>query len=342
MAWMARHEGARRDPTRLVPACASVVCVAVRYDGAGDDPDEDARRSGLVARYARARDYHKAMGKSVRRLAAWIEERTGSPARGFVDTAPVLERAFSERAGLGWIGKNACLIHPKFGSWLLLGEVLTAARLEPDDGPHLDHCGSCTACLDVCPTDAIVEPGVVDANACIAHWTIEHRGPIPRERREGNGRWMFGCDLCQTCCPWNREAGIERRARGASGGALWEARAGLDALDPEEMLALDEATFRARYSGTPLMRAKWDGMRRNACVVLGNVGDPSGIPALVGALADADPVVRGHAAWALGRIGGAGAADALRGRGREETEPDVRDEIRDALAAVAGASAERE
>ncbi|MHC4992035.1 MAG: epoxyqueuosine reductase, partial [Planctomycetota bacterium] len=176
------------------------------------------------------------------------------------------------------------------------------AELEPDAGPHVDHCGTCTACVDGCPTNAIVADGVVDSNLCISYWTIEHRGPIPRERRAGLGEWIFGCDVCQEVGPWNASF-----ARDASADPF-ESRDDLRALDAAELLELDEATFRARYSGTALMRAKWEGMRRNACLVLGNLGDTAALPVLRRALEDVDPVVRSHAGWAISRIAGTGSS----------------------------------
>ena len=213
-----------------------------------------------------------------------------------MDTGPVLERAWAERAGLGWIGKNANLLTRDLGSWILLGEILTEAPLDPDPGPHEDFCGTCTACLDACPTKAIEEPRIVDSNACISYWTIEHRGAIPEARREGIGDWIFGCDVCQDVCPWNVSF-----AEAASDDPFAR-REDLDGLDPADLLALDERTFRARYSGTSLMRARWDGMRRNACVVLGNRGDAAAIPALRAASSDPDPVVAESARWAIERI----------------------------------------
>jgi epoxyqueuosine reductase len=182
------------------------------------------------------------------------------------------------------------------GSWLLLGEILAVAELEPDAGPHADHCGSCTACIDSCPTEAIVEDGVVDSNRCISYWTIEHRGGIPEEHRAGIGEWIFGCDVCQDVCPWNHSFARPQEADPFS------IRADLGGLDPEHVLEMDEATFRSTFQGTALMRAKWEGMRRNACLVLGNRRDARAVPALTRALRDGDPVVRDHAAWALARI----------------------------------------
>jgi epoxyqueuosine reductase len=282
MGWLARTAELRTDPRRLLPGCKSVVSVAWSHAPSGGGP---------VARYAHGRDYHRVLGKRLRDLATWLTEISGAPARAFVDSGPVLERAWARRSGLGWIGKNGCVITRDLGSWILLGEILSAAELEPHAAPHAELCGTCTACLDACPTGAIVSDGIVDANRCISYWTIEHRGDVPEARRKGNGEWIFGCDVCQEVCPWNR-----RHERGT-------AETELEALDPETILAMDEATFRARYSGTALMRARWDGMRRNACIALGNRRDPRALPALERARSDADPLVRSHATWAIERIG---------------------------------------
>jgi epoxyqueuosine reductase len=297
MAWMARDHGKRADPEAMLPGCKSVVALAVNYWPG--EVEADARPGmARVARYARGRDYHKVMGRKLKELAAWLTTETGAVSRTFVDTGPVLERAWAERAGLGWIGKNANLLTRDLGSWILLGEVLTCATLEPDAGPHEDFCGTCTACLDACPTGAITDPGVVDANACISYWTIEHRGAIPEARREGMADWIFGCDVCQDVCPWNVSF-----AAPATDDPFTK-REDLRGLDPVDVLGLDEATFRTRYSGTALMRARFDGMRRNACIVLGNRGDPEALPALRAAAGDPDPMLRETALWAIARIEG--------------------------------------
>ena len=295
MAWMERHPSARADPGEILPGCRSVVSLALNYR----PPDETGAEgeAARVARYALGRDYHKLLRKKLRRIAAWLEEVTGAAARTFVDTGPVLERAWAEQAGLGWIGKNANLITREMGSWFLLGEILTTARLLPSAGPHADFCGSCTACMEACPTRAIPEPGVVDSRRCISYWTIEHRGPVPEDLRPGFGEWIFGCDICQEVCPWNR-----RFSRPACSDPL-ERREDLSRLEPEQLLAMDEGTFRGLYSGTALMRAKWEGMRRNACIVLGNRRRCEALPVLRRALDDSDPVVRDHAAWAIRVIG---------------------------------------
>jgi epoxyqueuosine reductase len=291
MGWMARSAELRRDPRRVLPGCKSVVSLAWNHGPGGADR---SRHAG-IARYARGRDYHRVLGTRLSRLAAWLAAASGVPARAFVDSGPLLERAWAEASGLGWIGKNSCVITRDLGSWILLGEILSAAALEPDDGPHEDLCGTCTACLEACPTTAILPDRTVDANRCISYWTIEHRGAVPEEQRAGSGDWLFGCDVCQEVCPWNRRFGREPERPEDAGPDL-------ETLDPIEILGMDERTFRRRYSGTALMRARWDGMRRNACVVLGNRGDRAAIPALERARRDADPVVRSHAAWALERI----------------------------------------
>ena len=305
MAWLAREPDKRADPRRLLPGCRSVVVLTMNYfpgEEAAVVPDGRAR----VALYARGRDYHKVVGKKLKRLASWLEEAASARVRAFVDTGPVLERAWAERAGLGWIGKNSCLLTRESGSWLLLAEILTTAELEPDPGPHAEFCGTCTACIEACPTQAIVAPAVVDSNRCISYWTIEHRGPIPARMRTGIDDWIFGCDLCQDVCPWNHKSSSPVPA------GRFEFREDLRGMDPREVLAMDEVTFRARYSGTSLMRARWQGMRRNACVVLGNRRDETALSALRPALDDADPVIRSHAEWAVRRIGGARAEQILR------------------------------
>jgi epoxyqueuosine reductase len=304
MAWMAKDPDKRADPEEMLPGCRSVVALAVNY-WPGDAEPVGRVGSARVARYAHGRDYHKVLGRMLKDLAGWLNTASGALSRTFVDTGPVLERAWAERAGLGWIGKNANLLTRDLGSWILLGEVLTCAELEADAGPHEEFCGTCTACLDACPTAAITSPGVVDSNACISYWTIEHRGSVPAAVRSGMGEWIFGCDVCQDVCPWNVSF-----AKPAADDPFGR-RDDLSGLDPVEILGLDEAAFRARYSGTSLMRARFDGMRRNACIVLGNRGDAGALPALRTAAGDPDPVLREHALWAIAMIEAASAESRL-------------------------------
>jgi epoxyqueuosine reductase len=300
MAWMARDSDRRADPEAMLPGCKSVIALAMNYWPGEAEAKPSAGRA-RVALYAQGRDYHSVLGRKLKDLAAWLAETSGAASRTFVDTGPVLERAWAERAGLGWIGKNANLLTRDLGSWILLGEVLTCAALEPDAGPHADFCGTCTACLEACPTHAIEAPGVVDANACISYWTIEHRGAIPQERRSAMDDWIFGCDVCQEVCPWNGSFAA------LAADDPFTRREDLDGLDPVEIIRLDEAAFRARYSGTSLMRARYDGMRRNACIVLGNRGDSRALPALRAAAEDPDAMLREHALWAIARIEDRGA-----------------------------------
>jgi epoxyqueuosine reductase len=320
MHWMARDPAKRADPRKLLPGCRSVVVLAMNY-WPGDEAARVGESRARVALYARGRDYHKVFARKLKRLAGWLDETAGATSRAFVDTGPVLERAWAERAGLGWIAKNANLLTRELGSWLLLGEVLTTAALEADPGPHAEFCGSCTVCVDACPTRAIVGNGIVDSNRCISYWTIEHRGPVPSERRAGMGDWIFGCDVCQEVCPWNRSFALPPEEDPFG----W--RDDLRGLDPAEVVAMDEATFRARFSGTSLMRAKWEGMRRNACIVLGNRARAADLPVLASALDDDDPVVAGHAAWAVGAIGGSRARRLLAESAGRESRPEVLAEI---------------
>jgi len=260
MSWMARDPEKRCDPRLLLPGCRSVIALAINYWPG----KKEQRHAGMVARYAWGRDYHKVLGSKAARLAAWLTEASGQSARSYIDIAPILERGWAERAGIGWIGKNGNLISRDFGSWLLLAEILTTAELVPDRTSDRSYCGSCRACIDACPTGAIVADGVVDSNRCISYWTIEHRGPIPESMHSQIGDQLFGCDICQEVCPWNCK--FARQAPDA----LLERREELYSLDPEELLGLDEQTFRSLYSGSSLVRAKLEGMQRNARIVLGN------------------------------------------------------------------------
>jgi epoxyqueuosine reductase len=241
-------------------------------------------------------DYHTVLRERLAQLLSWLQaERPGSRGRGVVDTAPLLERDFARRAGLGWFGKNTMLINKRLGSYFFLGALLIDLQLEPDPPHETMHCGTCTACLDACPTDAFPEPGWLDARRCISYLTIELRGPVPEDLRDGIGDWIFGCDVCQEVCPWNRKSPSGRDP------AL-DSRSELAQLDPAELLSLSDDDFRRRFRGTALTRPKRSGLLRNAALVLGNTGDAAALPALRRASADKDETVRDAAAWAIRQI----------------------------------------
>ena len=311
------------NPDELLPGARSIISLGLNYYPG--TPDTESEGSGLVARYAQGRDYHRVMKRRMRRLVISLAEHPALhqtdqklAARWYVDDGPMLDRAAASRAGLGWFGKNGNILNPTYGSWLLLGQIVTNLELEPD-APLAKTCGQCARCIPACPTDAIVAPYVVDNRRCISYLTIEHKGAIPRELRAAMGAWVFGCDICQEVCP------VNRKAKAASDPNF--GRSDLTALDLIELLDMDEAQFRQRFAGTPLMRAKRVGMQRNACVALGNLGDVTATPALRRALASGLPLVQQHAAWALGRIGGAEAVTALKSAHGVERDEEVREEI---------------
>jgi epoxyqueuosine reductase len=335
MAWLAsaRHRERRADPRRLMAGIRSVVCVALVHDP-GRDPARDARL-GRIARYAAGEDYHRLMKEKLAALAGFVLERLPEArALGYSDTGAILERGWAERAGLGWIGKHSGLLSSRIGSWFLLGELLVDRELEPDGPLPREHCGRCRRCIDACPTGAIVAPYQLDARRCISYLTIEHRGPIPREMRPLIGDWIFGCDVCQEVCPWNRFAPPAREAR-------LHAR-DLEGWTLERFLELDDAGFRTLFADSPIRRARRSGFLRNVCVALGNRAGASAIPALARALAvDPDALVRSHAAWALGEIGRRNGAEprssarsALATAASRDEADEVREETAIALAAL--------
>jgi epoxyqueuosine reductase len=256
MHYLERRLGERRDPGRVLPGVASVVTVALNYfQGEAADPSW-----APVARYAWGRDYHDVIAPRLEALGTYLAEACGAVSRGYVDTGPVLERDLAARAGLGWIGKNTMLLRPGLGSWFFIGVLLTTAELLYDE-PLPDRCGSCRACLDACPTDAFAAPYVLDARRCISYLTIEHRGEIDAELGPLMGEWQFGCDLCQSACPWNRKAPVTGEAAFAPSGSYPGARAVLEMTDDE---------LRGRFAGTALLRTKPAGLRRNAAIALAN------------------------------------------------------------------------
>jgi len=295
MEYMSRHAAARRDPSSILSDVRSVIVVGMNYfhDSASAQLPVAA---GKVARYARAADYHDVLRERLRHLLAWLSaESPQCRGRAVVDTAPLLERDFARRAGLGWFGKNTMLLNRRIGSYFFLGALLVNLELRPDPAHDTDHCGTCTACLDACPTQAFVQPRQLDARRCISYLTIELRGSIPEEQRSSLDDWLFGCDVCQEVCPWNHKAPATREAEFQSG------RVG-PALDPCELLALSEEDFRKLFRGTALTRAKRSGLLRNAAIVLGNRGEPTALPALTRATHDHDPAVQEAAQWAADRI----------------------------------------
>ena len=253
-----------------------------------------------------------------------LSERLGHPikSRWYVDDGPMLDRAVAQRAGIGWFGKNTNILSPTHGSWVFLGQVITDLELDPDP-PMKKTCGSCVRCIDACPTGAIVAPYVIDNTLCISYQTIENRGPMPRSLRPFMLDWVFGCDICQDVCPVNRKAASTRE------GAFNTER--YSTLELQSLLEMTEEEFRQRFRNSPIKRAKGVGLQRNACVALGNSGDPAAVPGLARALKEAEPLVRGHAAWALGRIGGEDATRALEQALSLERESQVLEEIQESL-----------
>jgi len=295
MDYMKRHEQARRQPTSVLPTVRSVLMVALNY--APDSKQSHIQEGGgQIARYARGTDYHDVLRAKLHQLLAWIQsEVPGTQGRGVVDTAPLLERDFARRAGLGWFGKNTMLIHKKLGSYFFLGALLLDLELRADAPFEAQHCGTCSACLDACPTKAFPAPGVLDARLCISYLNIELRGPIPTELREPMGDWIFGCDICQEVCPWNRKAPPGKKL-------TLQTRADLEAIDLIEVMEYADDDFRRRFKGTALYRGKRRGLLRNVAIALGNQGNASALPALKKALADPEPLIREAAEWAIDKI----------------------------------------
>ena len=320
MDWLAREPERREQPTGVWPEVRSVIMLAVDY-GPAHDPlrDLDDPQRGAVSVYARRRDYHDIIKKRLKALARWLSDEHGAALKVFVDTAPVLEKPLAEQAGVGWQGKHTNLVSREHGSWLFLAEIFTDLELEPDP-PETDHCGSCRRCLDVCPTDAFPGPYQLDARRCIAYLTIEHKDHIPREFRVAIGNRVFGCDDCLAVCPWNKFARAANDAR-------LETREDLACPPLEDLVALDDAGFRARFAGTPVKRTGRDRFIRNVLIAIGNSGDVSLAPRVEERLQDGSPLVRAAAVWALSRLLAPDQLADLRAQ-HEGAEPDpaVRDE----------------
>ena len=370
MAYLSRPDAVarRRDPSLTLASVRSVIVVAHEYFSADAPGVPDDPSLGVIARYARGRDYHKVVKRKLLELLSWVSEQRGGAVQGraYVDTGPVLERELAARAGLGWFGKNTMLLNPRRGSWFFLGCLLLDLDLEPDEPFIEDHCGTCTRCLDACPTGALQgrdEHGapVIDARRCISYLTIEQRGPIPRELRPLLGNRIYGCDICQEVCPFNRkfaepaaEPAYAARGPGERPRGVEAARAasrsdaersvgepihpGTRAPRLLELMVMDENAWDAFSRGSAIRRAGRAGFLRNVAVAIGNWGDPEAAAVLESGLQDSEPLVRGHAAWALGRLG---ATEPLRDRLAIETDPWVGEELRSALTEAREAPAVR-
>jgi epoxyqueuosine reductase len=328
MRYMNRQETARQHPQSILPEVRSIVMVAMVYRQPAMGNRQQDALTGRVSCYAQGTDYHDVMWRRVEELLAWVRQQEPEcQGRAVVDTAPLLERDFARLAGLGWFGKNTMLLHKRLGSYFFLGALLLSLPLPADAPFETAHCGTCTACLDACPTQAFVGPGQLDARRCISYLTIELRRPIPQELRRPMGDWVFGCDICQDVCPWNRKAPVATESE-------FQSRDDLAAPDLLVLLRLSAIEFRRRFRGTAIKRTKRRGLLRNAAIALGNRGDLRAVPALIEALQDEEPLIRGAAAWALGELHSDAARDALSMRQRIEKDDSVRQEIALALGSV--------
>ena len=294
LGWLERNTHKRLDPTEIVPDAKSIVCLTTSYSG-----DVDNTESGPIARYARYRDYHDVIAEPLKKLTAFINEMLGEEPRSkaslwYTDTGPILERDVAQRSGIGFVGKHTNLISRRNGNWIFLSEIITRLELKPDP-PAPNRCGKCTACIDVCPTEAIVAPFELDARRCISYLTIELKGSIPEAFRPAIGRRIYGCDDCLEACPWNRFAQAGHMMKG-------EERTDLQVPDLVELLSLDEAAFRDRFRGTPMLRTKRRGVLRNVCVALGNSAGRDALPALETARQDSEALIAEHAKWAIDQI----------------------------------------
>ncbi|MEX2162225.1 MAG: tRNA epoxyqueuosine(34) reductase QueG [Anaerolineales bacterium] len=316
----------RGDPRSILPECKSILVLGIPYSNpASAKKPGDGRAYGRMAAYAWGEDYHEVLKERLQGIVAFIEETVGHrvPNRWYTDSGPLLERELAQRAGLGWIGKNSMLINPERGSYFLLAEILLGLELPVDAPMASDHCGSCTRCIKACPTQCILDDRTLDATRCISYLTIELKGSIDEELRPLMQDWVYGCDICQVVCPWN---GRFAQAEGDAAFAAREATAWID-LDTE--MRIDVQRFNQKFKKTPVQRARRRGYLRNLTVAAGNHGLAPSVPALAGALLEeSEPLARGHAAWALGRIGGRDAQAALDEAARAEKDERVRGEIR--------------
>ena len=321
MGWMADRLDWRADPTALWPEARSVILLAEPYTPETDPMAVLARPDrAAISVYAQGKDYHDVVKKRLKRLGRWLIGRAGGEIKVFVDTAPVMEKPLAEAAGLGWQGKHTNLVSRELGSWFFIGAIFTTLELAPDQ-PHDDRCGACRRCLDICPTAAFPAPYQLDARRCISYLTIELKGPIPRELRPLIGNRIYGCDDCLAVCPWNKFA--------QAANAAYAPREGAAAPLLAELATLNDAEFRARFSGSPIKRIGRPRFLRNVLVAIGNSGDPALARCAEALLDDGDPLVRGHAVWALSRLV---APEAFRAAMRPDPDPFVAGEWRQGLA----------
>ncbi len=320
MAWMERLTGLRHDPRRLLRGARSVISLGVNYYSLA--PHSEATGTGKISRYAWGANYHKLIRRQLVQFATELNRRApGTTVRLAVDTAPILEKPWAHQAGVGWVGKHANVLTKEFGSWIFLAECVVDAAVEPAP-TATDHCGTCTRCIDACPTQAIVAPTLVDSRRCISYLTIEHQGAIAPTLRAGIGAWVFGCDICQDVCPWNKFQKPSREVR-------YQPRPGNQAPDLAGLAKLTEDQFHRRFAGTNIRRAKWPGFLRNVFIALGNAGAPEASHgALRHGLSHASSLVRQHAAWAAGRLG---ARRLLHAQRRVEDNAEVLAELEQAL-----------
>ncbi len=325
MHYLPSRETAYEHPRHVLDGVKSLIVLGTNYRTA--DPPETRPGEARVSRYAwGSADYHDLLKSRLKQLGDFVHTRfPGGRTRGVVDTAPLLERDFARLAGLGWFGKNTMLINKHAGSWLFLSALLTDVELAYDEPHHTSHCGSCRRCLDACPTDAFPEPYVLDARRCISYLTIELREPVPEEFREGLGDWLFGCDICQDVCPWNRKAPVTAEP-------AFQPVPDLAPADALALLQMDGEKFRGRFRKTPMARPRRAGLLRNAAIVVGNTRPAAALPLLFERLNDEEPLIRGAVAWALGRFASEPTAEAaLKRRLEIEHDPGVIAELKAAL-----------
>lgn len=327
MHYLEKHLPLKADVRQLLTEAKSVICLAMNYytldppEGLAADPGR-----GQISRYAWGDDYHGLIRERLLKLVGFIKQTAEDElkTRVCVDTAPIIEREYAQKAGIGWIGKNTNVIHWRSGSWYFLSEILVNIALESETPTLRGSCGTCTRCIEECPTDAIIEPNLLDSRLCISYLTIELKESIPKELRPKMGNLIFGCDICQEVCPWNSKAVPTAEP-------AFRPRHGNLAPKLLSLIGMTQQEFSRRFKGSPIKRAKRRGFLRNVLVAIGNWGERRAVPALEDALADDESLIRSHAAWALGNIGGETARRILRRRLTVETEPEVITEIQDAL-----------